>query len=62
MSLYKKVKKIKGIIKISVEGFFIERFINLCLQENVEIWDIERINEGTINVKLSFPVFLATTL
>ena len=51
MSLYKKVKKIKGIIKISVEGFFIERFINLCLQENVEIWDIERINEGTINVK-----------
>lgn len=54
MSLYKKVKKIKGIIKISVEGFFIERFINLCLQENVEIWDVERINEGIINVKFFY--------
>lgn len=53
MSLYKKVKQIKGVIKISVEGFFIERFINLCLQKNIEIWDIERINEGTIKLKFS---------
>ncbi len=54
MSLYKKVKNIKGIIKISVEGFFIERFINLCLQEEIEIWDIERINDGIINVKFFY--------
>lgn len=54
MSLYKKVKNIKGIIKISVEGFFIERFINLCLQQDVEIWDVERINEGTIYVKFFY--------
>lgn len=54
MSLYKKVKNIKGIMKIKVEGFFIERFINLCLQKEVEIWDIERINEGTINVKFFY--------
>lgn len=51
MSLYQKVKTVKGVIKASVEGFFIERWINLCLQENVEIWDIERVNEGIIYVK-----------
>ena len=54
MSLYKKVKNIKGIMKISVEGFFIERFINLCLQEDIEIWDIERKNEGVIYVKFFY--------
>ena len=48
MSLYKKVKKIKGIIKIKVEGFFIERFVNLCLQKEVQIWEVERLNEGSI--------------
>lgn len=53
MSLSKKVKQITGILKANVEGFFIERFINLCMQRNIEIWDIERINEGTINVKFS---------
>ena len=52
MSLYKSVKKMKGIIKISVEGFFVERFINLCLYEKVEIWDIERVNDGVIYVKI----------
>ena len=54
MSLYKKVKNVKGIMKVSVEGFFIERFINLCLQESVEIWDIERINEGSVIVKFIY--------
>lgn len=54
MSLYKKVKNVKGIMKISVEGFFIERFINLCLQEDLEIWDIERIHDGVIYVKFFY--------
>jgi len=53
MSLYQKVKKVKGIMKASIEGFFIERFINLCLQEKVEIWDLERQNEGIIHVKFN---------
>lgn len=53
MSLYKKVKTVKGIMKASIEGFFIERFINLCLQEKVEIWDLERQNEGIIHVKFN---------
>lgn len=55
MSLYQKVKTVKGIMKISVEGFFIERFINLCLQEGVEIWDIERVNEGIVYLKI-YPI------
>ena len=54
MSLYKKVKKIKGIIKIKVEGFFIERFVNLCLQKEVQIWEVERLNEGSIKAKIFY--------
>lgn len=57
MSLYKQVKTVKGVIKASVEGFFIERFINLCLQKNIEIWDIERVNEGSVTVKFDFSTY-----
>ena len=30
-----------GFISISVEGFFVERFINKCLVENIFLWNIK---------------------
>ena len=38
----------RAIIKIEVEGFFIERFINLCKINNIKIWDIVYVNSGMI--------------
>ena len=36
-----------GIVNIYVEGFFIERFINICKNENIILWDLT-IEKGTI--------------
>lgn len=43
----------KGTIIIEVEGFFIERFINLCKIQNIEILDIKYITSGLISFKTS---------
>lgn len=44
-----KVKK--GTVIIEVEGFFVERFINLCKTQNIEITDIRYITGGLISIK-----------
>lgn len=38
----------KATVKVEVEGFFIERFINLCKINNIKIWEILFINSGRI--------------
>jgi len=45
----KKVKK--GTILVEVEGFFIERFINLCRTQNISITEIKYITAGLITFK-----------
>lgn len=36
------IKYFKGYINISVEGVFLERFINICRSKNIILWNIER--------------------
>ena len=31
-----------GYLKISVEGYYIERFINICKTNNITIWNLKR--------------------
>ena len=31
-----------GYLKISVEGYYIERFINICKNKNITIWNLKR--------------------
>jgi len=45
----RKVKK--GTILVEVEGFFIERFINLCKLQSIEIKEINYITAGLITFK-----------
>ena len=33
---------VTGYLKISVEGYFIERFINICISKNILLWNIRR--------------------
>ena len=47
MFLDKSANKIKGYVVINVCGFFIERFLNLCLVQNISLWDVER-SEGDL--------------
>ena len=52
MFLQKTYNYCKGYSEIQVEGYFVERFVNLCLIRNLKIWDIEKITEGTIRLKI----------
>lgn len=47
---------IRGYVDISVEGYFIERFINMCISKGILIWNIRRERatylQANINVKI----------
>ena len=43
----------KGTIIVEVEGFFVERFLNICKSKNIEINDIKYVNNGIIVFKRS---------
>ena len=47
----------KGTIIVQIEGFFIERFLNLCKTQNIEIYDIKYITAGLITFKTSLNKF-----
>ena len=36
------IKYILGYVNISVEGYYIERFINSCLSKGIFIWNVKR--------------------
>lgn len=44
---------IKALIEVEAEGYFVERLINLCKINNVNIWDIEFVSDGKINFKMA---------
>ena len=52
MPLNETVKKIKGYVCIRVEGYFVERFINLMMNSCIDIWDIRQENVGVITAKI----------
>lgn len=41
-----------GYVYVSVEGFFIERFINICRNKNIILQDLHRENNAYIKFKL----------
>ena len=48
---------ILGYITIEVEGFFIERFINICKIKNILLWNIKRKNSTRIKANISIKDF-----
>jgi len=46
-----------GFVEIEIEGFFLERFINLCKQNNIYIWNIERESTTKIKIRVSIDDF-----
>lgn len=49
--------KLFGYINIEVEGFFIEKFINICFAKGIFLWKIERKNSTTITARISIKDF-----
>ena len=42
-----------GYLNIYVEGFFIERFINICISKRVILWRLCRENSTSLNARIS---------
>ena len=42
-----------GYQRICVEGFFLERFLNLCMNRGIELWNVEKITDiqMLVNIK-----------
>lgn len=57
MGLSNNIKNIKGILTVQIEGFFTERFINLCKINNVKIWDIRNVVKGVVRFKINISEF-----
>lgn len=57
MKLSDKVKNLAGVITVEIEGFFTERFINLCKINNIKIWDIRNIVTGVVRFKIHISDF-----
>lgn len=45
---------IRGYINIKVEGYFIERFLNLCMNRNIEIWNVKKLNDAELTANIKF--------
>ena len=48
MGIKNKFKSIAGVVNVQIEGFFTERFINLCKSNNISIWNIRNIVNGMV--------------
>lgn len=46
------VNYLKGSVLLEVEGKFPERFVNICADNNVEFWNLERIEEDKLRVRV----------
>lgn len=57
MSIVNNVKSAVGVVNVQIEGFFTERFINLCKINNIRIWDIRNIVKGVIRFNISISDF-----
>ena len=49
--------KIIGYIRINVEGFYIEKFINTCKQNNIFLWGIKREKASIMHTNISIKSF-----
>ena len=54
MIIKKIINYIYGYLRIIVEGYYIERFINICRNQNYMMWNIKKAND--INIELNIEI------
>ena len=57
MELEEGIKRIKGIVEVEIQGFFTERFINLCRINNIKIWNIKNVVNGIVRFSIAIKDF-----
>ena len=53
MKISKLDKYLKAVIVVKAEGYFVERLINLCKINNINVWNIKYITDGIITFYIS---------
>jgi sporulation protein YqfD len=53
MFITKLLSYIKGYLSILVEGYFIEKFINICANKGIKVWNINRQNSSIMTVDIN---------
>ena len=48
---------ISGYVNITVEGYYIERFINICNTKKIELWNLKRKNSILLNASVDIARF-----
>ncbi len=52
MSYNKKDNYVKGYLRIEIEGFYTERFLNICTKEKIDLWQIKRKNSSIVETNI----------
>lgn len=55
--IIKLMSYLKGYVKIYARGYFLERFLNLCLIEDILLWELSRPSEHELYAKVSINAF-----
>ena len=56
--ILKRIKNfLLGYLQIEIEGFFIERFFNMCAKEKIRLWGTKRKNKIAVTTKMSIDDF-----
>lgn len=51
------LKYILGYVRITIEGYYIERFINICTNSKILIWNLKRENEVKLYLNIGIKDF-----
>lgn len=49
--------KIQGYVRIQIEGYFVERFINICQANGILLWNMKKENATIIHVNIGIKEF-----
>lgn len=55
--LIRFISYLKGYVKITARGAFLERFLNLCLKNEIPLWDLKQKSESELSSKVSLRDF-----
>lgn len=57
MLLLKLWNYIRGYVIIVVEGYFLEKFVNICIRRQILLWDIKRHKDSKMTLNVSIKGF-----
>lgn len=58
MSAINLIGRLRGYVVIQADGFFTERFLNICMRRGILLWNVRKIGENRICACMSIAGFL----